>query len=466
MKKIILLVFITFGFLYLQAQDFYFGADLSYVNEMEDCGAVYKENNVIKDPYQIFADHNCNLVRLRLWHSPNWYDNLNNGNRYSDLTDVKKSIQRAKDAGMQVLLDFHLSDTWADPGHQVVPAAWNNVVDDLPTLKDSLYNYIYITLDILNQENLLPEMVQVGNETNKGIILSQEVNDAGWSLDWTRNSELFNSAIQAIRDFETANSQSIQIAIHIADPDATNWYFENFVANGVIDFDIIGISYYHQYHGDVSIPQLGNQVASLKQTYGKEIMIFETGYPWTTAGDDSANNILGMSHPDYSPFSTTNQKEYLIQLARTIRDNGGKGMVYWEPAWVSTSCSTQWGNGSHYENATFFDFNNNLQLNGGIKWMSETIVSNSELPTPLDIDITLQDSHQLLEINFSESLSENNLLLQLFAADGRLVISKNLAAGQTSFRVILPHLVPGVYALNILNNNTVLWSEKLAIHQR
>ncbi len=114
--------------------------DLSYVNEMEDCGADFKENNVSKDVYEIFADHNCDLVRLRLWHSPSWYDNLNSGNRYSDLADVKRSIQRAKGEGMKVLLDFHLSDTWADPGNQVVPAAWSAVVDSLDRLKDSLYN--------------------------------------------------------------------------------------------------------------------------------------------------------------------------------------------------------------------------------------------------------------------------------------------------------------------------------------
>ena len=134
----------------LFSQNFYFGNDLSYVNEMEDCGVVYQENNNPKDPFQIFADKGSNLIRLRLWHAPSWYDDLNNGQRYSDFQDVKKSIQRAKDAGMEVLLDFHLSDNWADPSKQLVPEAWLSVVDDLPVLKDSLYNYIFQTLSILN----------------------------------------------------------------------------------------------------------------------------------------------------------------------------------------------------------------------------------------------------------------------------------------------------------------------------
>ncbi|MDX1408117.1 MAG: glycosyl hydrolase 53 family protein [Saprospiraceae bacterium] len=181
---------------------FYFGADLSYVNEMEDCGVTYHDNSEAKDPYTIFWEHNCNLVRLRLWHTPSWYDNLNSGARYCDLADAKRSIARAKEHGMAVLLDFHLSDNWADPGKQVVPAAWAPVVDDLEVLQDSLYNYIRGTLHALDDEGLVPEMVQIGNETNRGILLSQEINDAGWVLDWDRNSALFNTAIDAVRDFE------------------------------------------------------------------------------------------------------------------------------------------------------------------------------------------------------------------------------------------------------------------------
>lgn len=118
MKNQVSIVFFFFFVLQVSAQDFYRGADLSYTNEMEECGTIYKENNEVKDIYQIFSDYNCNLVRLRLWHTPSWQDNLNSGNRFSDLTDVKISIARAKEKGMQVLLDFHLSDTWADPAHQ------------------------------------------------------------------------------------------------------------------------------------------------------------------------------------------------------------------------------------------------------------------------------------------------------------------------------------------------------------
>ena len=353
----------------LQSQNFYFGADQSYVNEMEDCGAVYQEGNQAKDVYEIYADHGCNLVRLRLWHTPAWYDSLNEGKRYSDLADVKKSIARAKARGMAVLLDFHLSDNWADPAKQLVPAAWLGVVDDLPRLKDSLYNYVFATLNTLANENLLPEMVQIGNETNRGILLSPEDNQT-WTLDWDRNTDLFNTGIKAVRDIEAAHNSKIQVVIHLAGPADTGWYVDNFISNGVTDFDIIGISYYWAWHKPTTIPEAGVVIESLKDKYpNKEVLIVETGYIWTNESADQAGNIISEVHPDYAPASPENQRDWLIDLTKEVIAKEGLGVIYWEPSWVSTTCRTQWGQGSHQEHATFFDFENNLLLPGGIEWM-------------------------------------------------------------------------------------------------
>jgi arabinogalactan endo-1,4-beta-galactosidase len=275
---------------------------------------------------------------------------------------------RAKASGLNVLLDFHLSDNWADPAHQVVPAAWAGVVDDLPALQDSLYNYIYNTLYNLAVEGLLPAIVQIGNETNKGILQSQEQNDSGWILDWPKNSALFNTAIDAIRDLDAITGGQMQIALHIANPADVLWYMDQFWDHGVQDFDIIGISYYAAYHA-ISIASTGNIIESLRDAYpGTDVMILETAYPWTTAGEDAANNLLnGVS--GYTP-SPANQKQWMIDLTQTVIDKGGLGVVYWEPAWISTSCSTQWAQGSHWENATFFDFSSNLQEDGGIGWIT------------------------------------------------------------------------------------------------
>lgn len=448
----------------LSAQTFYQGADLSYINEMEDCGVVYKENKVAKDPYKIFADHNCSLVRLRLWHSPSWYDTLNEGKRYSDLNDVKKSIKRAKMENMQVLLDFHLSDNWADPSKQVIPAAWSGVVDDTAILKDSLYQYIYQTLEALNQADLLPEMIQIGNETNRGILLAQTVNDAGWALDWNRNSTLFNSGIQAVRDFETANEVAIAIVLHVAGPAEVDWFIENFMANGVTDFDIIGISYYEQWHGKNSIAEVGTIIVELKAKYNKELMVVETGYPWTTAGNDAANNVLNQSHPDYAPLNPSHQKKWLVDLSKSIYDNGGIGLIYWEPAWVSSACSTQWGKGAHYENASFFDFDNNLIADGGIGWMEGETVSTKAVLNQLKT--TLTANHRILKLTVGSISSQDSLTLNLHSMEGKLVVAETLAKNQLAYELTLPDLVKGIYVLSLTVNNKVIFKDKLAIFQQ
>ncbi len=447
MKNQISIAFLIFFTFQLCAQDFYRGADLSYSNEMEECGTIYKENNEAKDIFQIFSDHDCNLVRLRLWHTPSWQDELNSGNRFSDLADVKISIARAKAAGMQVLLDFHLSDTWADPAHQYIPAAWLSVVDNLPDLKDSLSAYITQTLEELEEENLVPEIVQVGNETNKGILLSPEVNDAGWTMDWERNGELFKTATQAVRDFSTENNHDIKIALHIADPIHVEWYFDNFIEQGVTEFDIVAFSYYQEWHGNTTLEQVGDYVAQFKQDYNREVMVVETGYPWTSNGEDSANNILNASSPDFGGLSPFNQQLWLIDLANEIKDNGGDGLVYWEPGWVSTGCSTPWATGSHYENATFFGFDDNLKGNGGINWMTELATATSTLSILLALEINLKNGHRTLQLELPEGDLGDSLSVFLYTADGGLATNANISQGISIFDMNLPVLPHGIYSV-------------------
>ncbi len=443
------------------AQNFYFGADLSYVNEMQDCGVTYSEKDTAKDPYALFADHDCNLVRLRLWHTPDWYDELNDGKRYSDLRDVKKSIQRAKEQGMGVLLDFHLSDNWADPGKQVAPKAWQPVVNDLPVLSDSLYNYIYNTLDELRRENLLPEMIQIGNETNRGILLSPEQNEAGWVLDWERNATLFNRAIQAVRELEQAHDLSIGIMLHIAGPDDAPWFIDRFVANGVTDFDFIGLSYYWQWHNSVDLDGVGEVIHNFRATYPDyQVMIVETGYPWTSDFNDAAGNILGMAHPEYQPLSPDNQAEFLIALTEQVMENGGAGVVYWEPAWVSSSCSTQWGTGSHYEHAAFFDFQNKLLTNGGIRWMTHdyTQLTNSDEPLLSGIHAYWDESGHRLVVESEQMFG--NAWLEVFTIDGRIQLRANLSSISQEF--ILSEKTTGVYLIHVVADKKS-WSKKIFI---
>jgi arabinogalactan endo-1,4-beta-galactosidase len=332
---------------------FYYGADLSYVNEMEDCGAVYKDSNEnIKSPYKIFAEAGTNLVRIRLWHNPTWTN-------YSNLSDVKKSIQRAKSEGMKVLLDFHYSDTWADPSNQEIPLAWLTQINNTGPLGDLLYNYTYDTLNDLANSNLLPDIVQVGNEINAMILQNGELK---WPIDWTRNSLLINKGIKAVRDISSSKNKKIEIMLHIAQPENGLWWFEQASAAGVTDYDWIGLSYYPMW-SEYDLNSIDTPIKTLIETYNKRLMIVETGYPFTLNNADSANNIFNENAliTGY-PATEQGQLNYLNDLKTKIFQSGGEGIVYWEPAWVSTSCSTLWATGSHWDNATLFNHNNKSNL--------------------------------------------------------------------------------------------------------
>lgn len=331
-----------------QKKPVYLGADLSYVNEIEDCGAYFRQNGQKTDPYELFAQKGSNLVRLRLWHNPSI-------NSYSGLEDVKKSIRRAKLAKSAVLLDFHYSDTWADPAHQEMPKAWKNA-RDLKTLGDSIYNYTLNTLLKLNAHDLMPEMVQVGNETNSEIL--QPTSKAKDEIDWKRNAFLFNRGIAGVREASKRTGKKVEILLHIAQPENALKWFAQATGNGITDFDWIGISYYPLW-SEYKFDRAPQAFKTLIDTYKRPFLIVETSYPYNMKNVDQANNILDdKALIDGYPATPEGQKRYMTDLTSIVLTAGGNGVIYWEPAWVTSSCKTLWGQGSHWENATFFDSGN------------------------------------------------------------------------------------------------------------
>jgi len=455
----------------LPGQTFYMGADLSYVNEMEDCGVRYKEAGAEKDPYAIFADNGANLVRLRLWHTPAWYDELNDGKRYSDLADVKRSIARAKENNMEVLLDFHLSDTWTDPSRQIVPAAWAGVVDDPPVLKDSLYNYVYQTLLELDADSLLPDMVQVGNETNKGIMQSEADDAAGWALDWPRNAALFNTGIKAVRDAAAFAGKDVKVALHVAGPENVGWLLDGFTEYGVTDYDVVGISYYWAWHQPTTIRRAGDIIAQTLTDYpGKEVMIFETGYIWTTESNDSANNIISSVQSGYAPASPANQRKWLIDLTREVINRGGGGVIYWEPAWVSSNCRTQWGQGSHQEHATFFDFDSNVLTGGGMDFYDYAYEGLTAIGNPLAIEapfrVMVRPDARSLTVTAPEGVVNGKARLHIYDLNGRTILKHKFSStGELRESVGLPELPVAFYAVELRSRNGGSGTRKVVILQ-
>lgn len=362
----------------LSGQNFYLGNDLSYANQMEDCGAIFKEDHTPKDVYQIFADHGTNLVRVRLWYDPSWQNDLVQPEgvkeQYSDFDDVKETISRAKEAGMQVMLGFQLSDFWADQGRQIIPAKWLSVAEDTAALADSVYNYISRTLTVLNDENLLPEIVKIGNECNNGLlkhkVLNSDYTGGGTvSSSWTRHAKLWNAGIKAVRDFDAQEGSNTKICLHFAGLNWLKGFYQRLIDYGVVDFDIMGFSYYYAWH-DASIEELGDAIRDLKSTFpAYDAMVVETGYPWSTENFDDLGNIITATDPDYLPVSPQKQLEYMADYTREVMRAGGSGVIFWEPAWVSTPCRTLWGQGSSHDHLAFFDpVDYNFIEDGGGCW--------------------------------------------------------------------------------------------------
>lgn len=342
------------------------GIDLSYVNQIEDYNGKYTANGDKVDPFNYFSEKGANLVRLRLWHNPMWIEQVyGKGSKlYSGFDDVKNSIQRSKNAGMAVCLDLHYSDTWADPGTQDVPEAWK-AITSIDVLEDSVYNYTYTVLNRLFQEGLLPEMVQLGNENNQGVMTTGKgasfPNLNIYNGNWINFGKIINAGIKAVRDIDAKAGRKTQIALHVADPKNLEWWTSDAINKGKIhDFDIMGFSYYHIWHTTISFDDLPKLINQLTKSFNKKFLVLETAYPFTDKGNDTYNNIY-YDQPIVSgfPYTVQGQHDFMTQLNRNMAKAGALGVIYWEPAWITSDMRDLWGKGSSWENCALFDFTGN-----------------------------------------------------------------------------------------------------------
>ncbi|OQY10830.1 MAG: hypothetical protein B6I28_00120 [Fusobacteriia bacterium 4572_132] len=328
-----------------QKEDFFYkGADISFLPELKDKNVVFK-NALGKEEelLMILKNNGINTIRLRLWVD----------NEYCNLEKTLYMAKEIRKAGLNFLLDFHYSDTWADPRSQIKPNSWKDL--DLAELKIKMYDY---TLDIINQlkeQGTPPQLVQIGNEINNGILNPEGNISKNGFEDF---SNLLKSGIKAIND--SFDKSDIKIIIHIAGYNSANWFFDNLVNNN-IDFDIIGLSYYPWWHGK-SLDDLTNNLKKISEKYGKEIIIMETAYPWTFEWNDWTNNIVGSEDKliDSYPGTVLGQKQFLVDLlnkVKTVPNNKGKGVFYWAPEWVAFKGDNS-KDGSSWENLTLFDFEN------------------------------------------------------------------------------------------------------------
>lgn len=331
----------------LLPQEFIKGFDVSMLQQIEDNGGLYFENGVQKDALQILKDHGANYIRLRLWHTP--------AENYNNLSKTLLMSKRIKNNGFRFLLDFHYSDSWAEPGKQTKPAAWNSL--SFSELKDSIYSYTFNVISAFKSQNALPDIVQIGNEITCGILWNdgRVCDDFDTPQQWQQLAELLNKAIAGVNDNLEAGD-SVKIMIHIdrgGDNNGARWFFDNLFSQNV-KFDMIGLSFYPWWHGTLGDQQFNLDDLALR--YNKDIVVVETAYPWTLDWFDNVNNIVGDSTQLLNgyPASVDGQKNFLtdeISIIKNTNSNRGKGIFYWAPEWISVQPF-----GSPWENVTLFDF--------------------------------------------------------------------------------------------------------------
>jgi arabinogalactan endo-1,4-beta-galactosidase len=327
------------------------GVDISSLPQVEDHGsAFYNDAGQQQDILQILADHGVNYVRLKLWHTP--------ANGYNDLERVKAMATRIKSAGMGFLLNVHYSDTWADPAKQYKPAAWQDL--DYDQLEAEVRNYTQEAVAELRDQGTEPDIVQIGNEIPNGMLWDDGKLD-GSSGQFTRLAGLLKAGIDGVKD----TGCSARIMLHLdrgGDNRLYRWWFDNAIAEGV-EFDVIGLSFYGYWHGELA--DLSNNLNDLAYRYQKELIVVETAYPYTLADQDGFVNVIGQEDQLVAGYPATvegqaNWLRDLMQVMANAPERLGKGVLYWEPAWLGLpGCG--WDpqdptTGNNWENQALFDF--------------------------------------------------------------------------------------------------------------
>ncbi len=299
--------------------DFIAGADMSHLRFFEDRGITYRVNSQIQDALTILKNRGFNCVRLRLFTSSAAQAQADAYNYTNNLAYTLPLAVRVKNAGLKLLLDFHYSDTWADPGQQTKPAAWTNLT--FAQLKTQLRTYNSNTIASFAAAGALPDYVQIGNEITPGMLWSE--GRVGGSFDnatqWSQLAQLLTNAIQGVKDASGTNTP--KLIIHLdrgGDWTTTQWYFDN-LASRQVTFDIIGQSYYPWWHGNLAA--LRTCLSNAAVRYNKPVMIMETAFPRS-----NSTNIFGI------PASTNGQVQFVIELAKIIKSvpgSRGAGVFWW-----------------------------------------------------------------------------------------------------------------------------------------
>lgn len=305
------------------------GMDVSMIMELESYGASYYLNGKKEDLFCLLKTCGVNMVRLRIWPDP--YDE--EGNPYGGgMNDLKTTIEIAKrvvENGMEIMLDFHYSDFWADPSKQVKPKAWKALSGK--ELETAVYLHTVDTLKALRNQKLIPAMVQVGNEITKGLLWPD-----GYVDQTERMAALLQAGIKGVRE-ECPNAK---IVLHLDFGTDNGMYRQWFdrIEPYALDFDVIGMSYYPHWNGSLQL--LSDNMNDISSRYGKEVLVAETSIGFTTDTLGCKGIVFSEEQEKATGYPATveGQEAFLRELYHTVRNvqnKKGIGVFYWEPAWLA-----------------------------------------------------------------------------------------------------------------------------------
>uniref|UniRef100_UPI004049CC09 glycosyl hydrolase 53 family protein n=2 Tax=Flavobacterium sp. TaxID=239 RepID=UPI004049CC09 len=389
------------------------GVDVSWMTEMESNGFVWKDNNgVPKDLMPLLSEYDINAIRLRVWVNPE--NSAANG--WCDIEDLVDKAILSDNEGKDVMVCIHYSDHWADPGKQFKPAAWNNFT--VEQLETAVYNHTEQILEALEAVNIVPKWVQIGNETNDGMLWTTGKASTGGFANYAK---FINAGTNAVKTF----NPTIKTILHLAngyDSNLFNWNIGGLLANNLVfsRIDIIGMSLYPEENDWIQkVDQTYTNMVNLKNTHNKDVMMVEVGF---------------------SSFRSDISYQFLVYMMEKTRQANGLGVFYWEPIahnnWSGYDKGAWDADGSPSVAMDAFKFNATL--------------SNESFETGTEFMVYPNPTKDILNIKSSGNIVKN---IKIYDINGILLENEQVDA--TSYFINLSRFPIGLYFLKINDNKPI-----------
>ena len=351
------------------------GMDLSTLAELEKLGTKYYDNNEETDILGIMKRYNVDTIRLRLWNDPYSDTGEPYGAGTNDLDTTLAIAKKVTDAGMGVLLNYHYSDFWADPGKQIKPKAWKDY--GVKELEKAVYEYTRATMQIFKEQGVNLTMVQVGNELTNGLLWPE-----GQKPEYDNIALFINAGIRGVRAVDV----EVPIMIHLDNGGNNELYrtwFDEFMKRGE-DFQYIGLSYYPFWHG--TLDMLEYNMNDIAERYNKDLIIAEVSMGYTMEDYAAYEGLKPEERKGYAtkpalvgkleyPMTKEGQADFMKDILtrlQNVKGGHGCGFFYWEPAWIpvpgsgwATLASLEYMNdpgpcGNEWANQALFDYDGNV----------------------------------------------------------------------------------------------------------